>query len=1077
MGESMSQSDVFNELAHDFAERFRRGERPSLTEYVDRYPELADEIRDLFPTLVMMEQFGSEDHRSSESVSVRPQDRLSVPERLGDYRILREIGRGGMGIVYEAEQESLGRHVALKVLSPHRQLGPIQLIRFQREARAAALLHHTNIVPVFGVGVHEDVHYYAMQYIHGQSLDSVLREMVRLQRHAVPEQIDPRAAAGNISAELASGLLTRRLGSQEAPADANEDVPAPLAQPGATAVAAGPSSGTERSPGGGQSSTTSILGHKEAQYFRSVARLGIQVADALAHAHSHGVVHRDIKPANLLLDLEGAIWVTDFGLAMAQGAEELTSPGDVVGTLRYMAPERFQGQADARCDIYSLGVTLYEMLTLKPAFTSSHRVQLIYTIVHVEPLRPRKVDPQIPRDLETIVLKAIAKNPSDRFSTAAEMARELVIFVGGRPIRSRRASVPERLWRWSRRNPAVAMLTLLAATLTTILAIGSTVAAWTFREQRDAVQKEQRNTQLELARSLLQQIRAERYSRQPGPRAQRLERLAEAAQLARSGMATPNLLTDLRGEAIATLGDSDVRPSQTWPGLNLDPAISSFSFDADRYVVVEGGKTFHLRRISDRSQLQVVKTKRSERLINPELDPSGHFVYFRPDPSKIELWDLDRGEVPRVWPSDVCDVAYRPDGGQIAALRPDGEVRVYDLPAMTESRRCHLGSRFPAGLEYSRLALSRDGRSLAVMRGETQDAWVYDLSTGRARIHLKIPRVFRTGGLALNRKATLLAVANDRTISVYDLEDRERLAMLQGHQEGWIHAYFEPEGDLLISECADRIIRVWDPIRGQLLAAFPGQFRGLLGTRSGIVVGQRDDLTLYELDPGKERRTIDCRTLRERADSAVWGPEGLAFSPDCSMIALAMRPDGVYIVRSSDGVGLAHLPIGRCNAVQFLPDGSLLTYNSQGLCRWQVRSPVDGVQRIGPGEPLAPNYSRFPPMGLACSASGRLVGVSSDRPQGSLLIDLERPWRRTWLKLHAGVYDLAISPDGKWAATAGWEGGPGHEQVKVWDTAAGLISKVIPGLSCVAFSPDGQWLGIDDRTSYRFFRIGTWAPV
>jgi len=150
MGESMSESDVFNELAYEFAERFRRGERPSLTEYTNRYPELADEIRDLFPALVMMEHLGSGDDRLSESVAERSRSGQSVPERLGDYRILREIGRGGMGIVYEAEQESLGRHVALKVLFHHRHLGPIQLIRFQREARAAALLHHTNIVPVFG---------------------------------------------------------------------------------------------------------------------------------------------------------------------------------------------------------------------------------------------------------------------------------------------------------------------------------------------------------------------------------------------------------------------------------------------------------------------------------------------------------------------------------------------------------------------------------------------------------------------------------------------------------------------------------------------------------------------------------------------------------------------------------------------------------------------------------------------------------------------------------------------------------------------------------------------------------------
>ena len=249
------------------------------------------------------------------------------------------------------------------------------------------------------------------------------------------------------------------------------------------------------------------------------------------------------------------------------------------------------------------------MLTLEPAFTASHRVQLISTIMHVEATRPRKLEPLIPRDLETIVLKAIAKSPSDRFASASELARELGRFVDGRPIRSRRVSAPERLWRWSRRNPAVALLTVLAGVLTTALAITSTTAAWRFREQRDevleqrdSVQKQQQNTQVQLARSLLQQVRAERYSRQPRPRDERLERLAEAARLARAGMAGPDLLTNLRGEAIATLGEGDLRGSKTWPGLNLDQAYSSFAFDADRYVRLDGGRSFHLCRISDRSE-------------------------------------------------------------------------------------------------------------------------------------------------------------------------------------------------------------------------------------------------------------------------------------------------------------------------------------------------------------------------------------------------------------------------------------------------------------------------------------------
>ena len=180
MLESLSGSDLLNELAHEFAERYRHGERPSLNDYAERYPDLAAEIREIFPTLVMMEQFGSGVDNQSGRGSSRARLDDPMPESLGDYRIVREIGRGGMGIVYEAVQESLGRRVALKVLSQHRLMGSVQLQRFEREAKAAALLHHTNIVPVFGVGEHEGVHYYAMQYIEGQSLDTVFSEIVRL---------------------------------------------------------------------------------------------------------------------------------------------------------------------------------------------------------------------------------------------------------------------------------------------------------------------------------------------------------------------------------------------------------------------------------------------------------------------------------------------------------------------------------------------------------------------------------------------------------------------------------------------------------------------------------------------------------------------------------------------------------------------------------------------------------------------------------------------------------------------------------------------------------------------------------
>jgi eukaryotic-like serine/threonine-protein kinase len=168
MATPTSGPDQFNDLAHEFAERYRRGERPPVSEYTERYPDLADEIRELFPTLVMMERLGSGVAASASHVAESTHPAVPIPERLGDFRIVREIGRGGMGIVYEAVQESLGRHVALKVMPQYRLHDPNQLERFQREARAAAMLHHTNIVPVFGVGEHNGVHHYAMQYIEGQ---------------------------------------------------------------------------------------------------------------------------------------------------------------------------------------------------------------------------------------------------------------------------------------------------------------------------------------------------------------------------------------------------------------------------------------------------------------------------------------------------------------------------------------------------------------------------------------------------------------------------------------------------------------------------------------------------------------------------------------------------------------------------------------------------------------------------------------------------------------------------------------------------------------------------------------------
>jgi serine/threonine-protein kinase len=472
MNTTASERDPFEAVAEDFLSRWRAGEEPSVLEYVERYPELANQIRELFPALVLMEKHRPADKAPADTAETWRS--ATVPAELGEYRLLREVGRGGMGVVYEAVQVSLQRHVALKVLPLHRLRGPEHLERFRREARIAAGLHHTNIVPVFGVGEHEGIHYYAMQFIRGQGIDEVLREVIALRKERGDTSVTPLTRtnrAGTIAASMINGHFADQCQtadfSLDNPGQGDKDAalpPSPIAGPSRL----DPASGSE-----GGLATPSHW-----QYSRSVARIGLQVAEALDYAHRQGVLHRDIKPSNLMLDLAGRVWITDFGLAKAEDSEDLTEPDQLVGTLRYMAPERFGGQVGPASDLYSLGATLYELVTLRPAFEGIHRAEVMERVLHSEPVPPRKLDGRIPRDLETIVLKAMAREPLERYRSAEKMATDLRSFLADLPIRARRPSLWERGWRWCRRNPIEAAL---GAGLVAALLIGICGIAWQWR--------------------------------------------------------------------------------------------------------------------------------------------------------------------------------------------------------------------------------------------------------------------------------------------------------------------------------------------------------------------------------------------------------------------------------------------------------------------------------------------------------------------------------------------------------------------------------------------------------------------
>jgi len=389
------------------------GRPVDLEQLAAEHPAIAEQIRSCLGVLRLA---GRVEGKAEADTSCDVGDGLAQPALLGDFRLLRPIGRGGMGIVYEAEQVSLQRQVALKVLPFAAALDQQQLQRFKTEAQAAAHLHHTNIVPVFAVGCERGVHFYAMQFIEGQTLAALIRDLRRLEGLEKNSPATPTATWRSLADEVVSGRLA----------------PSPPPTPASDAALA---STVDRSLVSPQSklSLSSTPSTRSRAFFRTVAQFGIQAAEALDYAHRMGIVHRDIKPANLLVDARGNLWVTDFGLAQMQTDNGLTITGDVLGTLRYMSPEQAQGRraiVDHRTDIYSLGTTLYEVLTLRAAFAGQDRHEVLRKIAEEEPPPPRLLNQSVPRDLETIVLKAMARDVCQRYATARDLADDLGVMRG-----------------------------------------------------------------------------------------------------------------------------------------------------------------------------------------------------------------------------------------------------------------------------------------------------------------------------------------------------------------------------------------------------------------------------------------------------------------------------------------------------------------------------------------------------------------------------------------------------------------------------------------------------------------------
>jgi WD40 repeat protein/serine/threonine protein kinase len=1031
MTDRSAERNPIDELAEEFAERFRRGERPALTEYIRKYPDLADEIREVFPALVMMERL------KPAPTDLAAEAEAERPECIGDYRLLREVGRGGMGIVYEAEQVSLGRQVALKVLPATGLTSPTYLERFRREAKAAARLHHTNIVPVFGVGDSAGVHYYAMQFIHGEGLDKVLQDLRRLRQRHESRAAGAGGANGAGPLSVADSLLTGRFAAPAAEDPARTVVPAP-GPPRAAAAGAAPSN------------VSLSDGKSEGEYCRSVARVGLQVAEALAYAHKQAVLHRDVKPSNLILDLQGTVWITDFGLAKAEGSDELTHTGDVVGTMRYMAPERFDGASLPQGDVYALGLTLYEMLTLRPAFEETNQGRLMQQVLGTRPPRPRKLDPRIPRDLETIVLKASARDWADRYATAAALAEDLRHFLTDRPIRARRNSLPERLWRWCRRNPVVASLTAAVCLLLVTVAVVGTAsyvrtAAALAREHEHRQAAER---QREIARAAEGKVRvAAEKARADAARTRHLLYDADmqlAGQIWEREVGTARAVAEILAAYTPRSGQEDLRDfvwryqwrllhdTPTFPGhqgfvlVGFSPEGRVLTFDEA------------LLRCWDKVSYREIWRRNLKALPQIscfQLSPTGTLLALGTAAGRVHLYETRAGRERLVLDGGaaVKDVCFSTDGRKLAALHLDNKARIWDVGSGKV-----LTTLLLQNVSFRDCALSADG-NLLILAGHPDHFQVALYRAGQVGPAVLSSQEHTVCCIACSPDGRTIASGGGAgRVELWDTATRKRAGSLSAHVADVRVLAFSPDSTRLCTGGSEGLVSVWDVAKPQRLFTLKGHTADITGLAfradgQRLVSGSRDGTAkLWHLTAQAESRTLAKLT----GDA----PVRVAYSPDGKWLAAGGSPATLWDART----GVVERRLEGADCVAFSADGKLLATGGRGshVQLWEVAN-GRRVRTLLHGQPL-----------------------DSD-PH------------------HQVVGSLAFSPDGKLLASGfgflNWLGRDYPQIVSVWEVSSGRQVRVLAHGNTVpslAFSPDGKTLAsaCHDR-SVRLWAVGSWKEV
>jgi WD40 repeat protein/serine/threonine protein kinase len=1118
--ESGEDNPFLVEWAAEVADRIRTGEAVDWEEIAGRNPERAPTLQRMLPAFALVARLGNpvRTEMGRRDPMLDPMAGLGC---LGDYRLVREVGRGGMGVVYEAQQISLKRRVALKVALFASAIDARQLQRFQIEAQAAAALHHANIVPVFAVGTERGVPFYAMQFIDGRSLAEVIRELRRLDGL---ETDQPATVCGLTRALIAGKFAPTPEGEEGADRHALAAEP-PSSEPAVpTPVPAG----------------SSVRGRS---FIRTVAALGLHAALALEHAHRHGIIHRDIKPSNLLVDEAGHLWVVDFGLARVPGESNLTLTGDVLGTLRFMSPEQALGKrvmVNARSDVYSLGATLYELLTLRPAFGGDDRAEVLSRIAHEVPKPLRRTNPSVPRDLETIVVKAMAKHAPDRYATAAELASDLRRFLDGEPIRARPPSTLSRLRFWAARHRT---MTVSGTVIALAVAIVVAVAGWSRARRLDesarfeaAQQAAARKTdrlesdkryfarsafvlsvakvfqllksdQVGQAREALRAIEADSAGFDPNEFAWRYvrnwsDRVRVPAAFKGFNWAWPSpdgqtvvLIGRDRDKAkglIHVLDRSTLRPRTTIsaPGLISEPQ-STFSPDGRLICCTEqettpiGPQRLWIWEVATGHLRAELKLKSGRPGILAHMLAGNRFLVDSfLDPSDSELrtsrvWSMspDQSE-PQVTATLISSKnaqCWASDDGRMMVLSEYGpESRLMLVDVFTGSVR-DLPEANPTKDNIEQVFFSADGKFLVGLANR-RDLVFWNAASGRtvARHRLGRPVDWLHFEASPDGRTAALVDYKAGTLTLWD-RDRDRQRTIGPADVGAKVASgpkFSPDGSrfaIVFLTSQGKLVTLWDTKTVARLSTCPetaNDVYGLAFTPDGreLVISSSPSPVIWRLDP------YEPTELAGHSDEA-WS---VAFSPDGRWLATGSDDDDPETIKIWD-IGTRKTVRGwfagkgTVSKLAFSPDSKVLASShlvkQDNVRLWDV---AKGEQLATlSGHALQARSVAFSPVG------GLLASCDSRHPdQGTGTIrfwDLRGHFRERILKKPTrGVLDIAFSPDGSTLASAG-DGG-----ARLWRVATGEEIAPLTGesLTALSFSPDGKTVATADQGG----KVVLWDP-